>query len=82
MTKQQEIAELKKANPKLNRFEAGVEIELTGEEYDAHIEELWQVNKRAEALAKLEEEKLAARAALLKRLGITEEEAALLAQSL
>ena len=78
MTKQSEIQAIKEANPTLNRFDAGVEIELTGGEYDAQIEELWRLNKKSEALAELEAERAAAKAALLTQLGITEEQAKLL----
>lgn len=74
MTKQSEIQAIKKANPTLNRFDAGVEIELTGAEYDAQIEELWRLNKKSEALAELEAERAAAKTALLERLGLTQEE--------
>jgi len=78
MTKQSEIEAIKEANPTLNRFDAGVEVQLTGAEYDAQIEELWRLNKKSEALAELEAKQATAKAALLDRLGITADEAKLL----
>ena len=78
MTKQSEIQAIKEANPTLNRFEAGVEFELTDAEYEAQIEELWRLSKKAEALAQLQAEQAAAKEALLAQLGITEEQAKLL----
>jgi hypothetical protein len=77
MTKQSEIQAIKEANPTLNRFDAGVEIQLTGAEYDAQIEELWRLNKKSEALAELEAERTAAKAtaqAKLAALGLTVED--------
>ena len=78
MTKQSEIEAIKEANPTLNRFDAGVEVQLTGAEYDAQIEELWRLNKKSEALAELEAKQATAKSALLAKLGITEDEAKLL----
>jgi hypothetical protein len=78
MTKQSEIQAIKEANPSLNRFDAGVEIQLTGAEYDAQIDEIWRLTKKSETLAKLEMEKSQAKSALLEKLGITENEAQLL----
>ena len=77
MSKQSEIAELKLQYPTLNRFEAGVEIELTGKDYDDQIEQLWLSNKLATEKAKIEAEKLAAKQAAqakLATLGITVED--------
>lgn len=77
MSKQSEIQAIKEANPKLNRFEGGVEIELTGAEYDAQIEEIWRLTKKSEALAELEAERAAAKAAAqakLAALGLTVED--------
>jgi hypothetical protein len=77
MTKQSEIQAIKKANPTLNRFDAGVEIELIGAEYDAQIEELWRLNKKAEALAQVQAEQTAAKTAAqakLAALGLTIED--------
>jgi len=77
MSKQTEIAELKIQFPTLNRFEAGVEIELTGKDYDAQIEEIWRLTKKSEALAKLEVERIAAKEAAqakLAALGLTVED--------
>lgn len=74
MSKQSEIQAIKEANPTLNRFDAGVEIQLTGVEYDAQIEELWRLNKKSEALAELETERATAKAtaqAKLSALGLT-----------
>ena len=78
MTKQSEIEAIKEANPTLNRFDAGVEVQLTGAEYDAQIEELWRLNKKSEALAELEAKQATAKSALLAKLGITADEAKLL----
>jgi hypothetical protein len=87
MTKEEMIKIIKAENPSLktgNDNDGYVEIE--GQEYDAIIEE-WAIN-RLEHLAKVEVEEAAKaeakakREALLARLGITEEEASLLAQSL
>jgi hypothetical protein len=77
MSKQSEIQAIKDANPTLNRFEAGIEIELTGAEYDAQIEEIWRLTKKSEALAELEAERAAAKAAAqakLAALGLTVED--------
>jgi len=77
MSKQTEIAELKIQFPTLNRFEAGVEIELTGKDYDGQIEEIWRLTKKSEALAKLEVERIAAKEAAqakLAALGLTVED--------
>ncbi len=74
MSKQSEIQSIKNANPTLNRFEAGIEIELTGAEYDAQIEEIWRLTKKSEALAELETQRAAAKAAAqakLAALGLT-----------
>ena len=74
MTKQSEIQAIKEANPTLNRFEAGVEVELTGTEYDLQVEEIWRLTKKSEALAEFEAEKAAAKAtaqAKLAALGLT-----------
>lgn len=77
MSKQSEITAIKEANPKLNRFEGGIEIELTGSEYDAQIEEIWRLTKKSETLAKLEAERIAAKEAAqakLAALGLTVED--------
>ena len=77
MTKQSEIQAIKEANPRLNRFEAGVEIELTDAEYDAQIEQLWRLNKKAEILAQIQAEQAAAKEAAqakLAALGLTVED--------
>ena len=74
MSKQSEIAELKLQYPTLNRFEAGVEIELTGKDYEDQIEQLWLSNKLVAEKIKIEAEKLAAKEvaqAKLAALGIT-----------
>ena len=77
MSKQSEIQAIKYANPTLNRFEAGIEIELIGADYDAQIEEIWRLTKKSEALAKLEAERIAAKEAAqakLAALGLTVED--------
>ena len=77
MTKQSEIQAIKKANPTLNRFEAGVEIELSDAEYDAQIEEIWRLSKKAETLAQIQAEQAAAKEAAqakLAALGLTVED--------
>ena len=77
MSKQSEIQAIKDANPTLNRFEAGIEIELIGADYDAQIEEIWRLTKKSEALAKLEAERIAAKEAAqakLAALGLTVED--------
>ncbi len=77
MSKQSEIQAIKEVNPKLNRFESGVEIELTGAEYDAQIEQIWRLTKKSEALAELETQRAAAKTAAqakLAALGLTVED--------
>jgi len=78
MSKQLEITELKKEFPNLNRFEGGNEIQLTGKDYDAQIEEIWQTRKNGEIRKQAEAEQASAKSALLVKLGITEDEARLL----
>lgn len=78
MTKAQKIAELKAEYPTLQKGINDQVVELDAKEYEATIE-AWAI----EILAKEAEEaelaaKAAAKAALLERLGITEEEASLL----
>ena len=75
MTKNQLIAKYKKEYPTLTRQHNDEVFELTAEEYEATIEE-WATRKSEEIA--LENEKLAAREAILNRLGITAEEAALI----
>jgi hypothetical protein len=58
MSKKTEIDNLKIEFPTLNRFDAGVEIQLTGKDYDEHIEEIWQARQNA----KIEKAELEARA--------------------
>ena len=58
MSKKTEIDNLKIEFPTLNRFEGGVEIQLTGKDYDEHIEEIWQARQNA----KIEKAELEARA--------------------
>ena len=81
MLKSDEIKELKLQFPKITRYEAGEEIELTGEEYEIHIEDLWQLNKKREEIklveSKKEEAKLIAQAKL-NNLGLTTEDIKLL----
>ena len=77
MSKQSEIQAIKEANPKLNRFESGIEIELTGADYNVQIEEIWRLTKRSEVLAELESQKAEAKAAAqskLTALGLTVED--------
>ena len=77
MSKQSEIQAIKEANPTLNRFDAGVEIQLIGTDYDAQVEELWRLNKKSEALAELEAERADAKEAAqakLAALGLTVED--------
>jgi hypothetical protein len=74
MTKQTEIAELKKEFLTLTRFDNGVEIQLSGAEYDEQIESIWQ-SRKTEFEAKAEAEaKATAKAAAeskLTALGLT-----------
>ena len=81
MSKTDEINQLKNEFPTIIRYEAGEAIELTGEEYENHIEELWQLNKKQEEkIAQeqaAEEARLAARQqaeAKLLALGLTTED--------
>jgi hypothetical protein len=78
MTKTQIIAELKAEYPTLTKHVDGEDIKLSKNEYDATIS-LWadiRIQKEIEAAA--EADKQAIKAALLERLGITEDEAKLL----
>jgi len=79
MTKNEMIEIIKAENPtiRIGDDEAGY-IDLKGSDYDAQIEQ-W-ANARLEILAKkeLEIQQAEAKAALLDRLGITADEAALL----
>jgi hypothetical protein len=79
MTKNQLVAQLKKDNPILREgSEEQGYVELSAEEYDARISE-WADNILAkEAAEAAKAEAVAAKAALLEKLGITEEEAKLL----
>lgn len=78
MNKTEIIAELKAEYPTLTKHVDGQDIKLSKAEYEATLS-LWadiRIQKDIEAAA--EAEKQASKAALLERLGITEEEAKLL----
>jgi hypothetical protein len=78
MTKTQIITELKAEYPTLTKHVDGEDIELSKVEYDATMS-LWadiRIQKEIEAVA--DAEKQEAKTALLERLGITADEAALL----
>lgn len=82
MTKIELIEKLKQEYPVVNKHINGQDIELTAEEYEATIE-LWADNVlAAEAQEKADKEtealKVAQKAELLAKLGITEEEAKIL----
>ncbi len=78
MTKQTIIAEIKAEFPTLTKSFDGADIELSAEEYEETIA-AWADAKLAEAQkAAAEAEKAAAKAALLEKLGLTQEEASLL----
>jgi hypothetical protein len=79
MTKQELLAQYKSENPTLRRGseETGYE-EITGAEYDAIIESWADAQLAKNAQATEAEAKAAQKAALLDRLGITEDEAKLL----
>jgi hypothetical protein len=77
MTKQTEIAELKKEFLTLTRFDNGVEIQLSGAEYDAQIESIWQSRKtefEANAETEARAEAKAAAQSKLAVLGLTTED--------
>ena len=78
-TKTELIAELKNNYPTLRSgSEEDGYVELSAEKYEATIEE-WADNKLIELNEiAVQESKVAAKAALLAKLGITEDEAALL----
>jgi hypothetical protein len=77
-TKQEIVIELKKENPTIVSNINDEEIELLGDEYESAIQNAAQM--KLEQLVKEEEDKAKeiAKASLLNRLGITEEEAKLL----
>lgn len=79
MTKQELIEQYKSENPTLRRGsqETGYE-EITGAEYDAIIESWADAQLAKNAQEAEAEAKATQKAALLERLGITEEEAKLL----
>ena len=79
MTKNEIIAELKDKNPTIREgSDQQGYTELSAEEYEARISE-WADNILArEAAEAAKAETVAAKAALLEKLGITEEEARLL----
>ena len=77
MSKSDEIKELKLQFPKITRFEAGEELELTGQEYESHIEDLWKLNKKQEEKIALEQEREKAKLVAeskLEKLGLTKED--------
>ena len=77
-TKDELIQECKEANPIMIQTINGVEIELTGADYDQACSD-WADMKLAQLTLQAEAEANAtAKAALLNRLGITEEQAKLL----
>ena len=77
-TKTQLIAQCKTENPKIIQIVNGQEIELTGAEYDKACAD-WAEMKLAQEVRDLALANAAsAKAALLDRLGITADEAALL----
>jgi hypothetical protein len=77
-TKQDIVIELKKQNPTIVSNINGEEIQLIGDEYEEAIQNVAQM--KLEQLLKEEENKSkeVEKAALLDRLGITEEEARIL----
>jgi hypothetical protein len=78
MTKNEIIAEYKKEYATLHKTIDGQDIVLTEEEYETTIEQ-WAENELAKEAELAEAEaKAAQKAALLDRLGITEDEAKLL----
>ena len=81
MKKQTEITfdtDFRKMYPTLKENHNGVDVELTAEQYEKTIAE-WETNQAKEkSIYDAEQAKQSAKEALLKRLGITAEEAVLL----
>lgn len=78
MTKNELIAQFKAENPKVVSIINGEEIELTAAEYEANAQAWATMRLEQIQLEQTIAEGAAAKAALLERLGITEDEAKLL----
>jgi len=77
-TKNDLIAQCKTENPKMISIINDVEIELTGADYDKACNDWAEMRLAQIELANTQAQAATNKAALLARLGITEEEAALL----
>lgn len=78
MTKETIINQLKAEFPTLTKSFDGADIELTPEEYEATINQWAEAKLEAAKMEAIAAEKAAAKAALLEKLGLTQEEASLL----
>ena len=68
MTKENELQAIKAEFPSLTRFDGGLAIELTSNEYDHLIEEIWQARKEQKEKEKAKAETEAKREAALSKL--------------
>lgn len=78
MTKENELQAIKAEFPSLTRFDGGLAIELTSDEYDHLIEEIWQARKEQKEKEIKQNNLIIKRQELLAKLNLTEEEAKLL----
>lgn len=78
MTKENELQAIKAEFPSLTRFDGGVAIELTSDEYDHLIEEIWLARKEQKEKEIKQNNLIIKRQELLAKLNLTEEEAKLL----